>query len=43
MVADSSFDTGSVIMLGIKNQGMQGEDNDDKKNNLMKESSFISN
>ena len=43
LVADSPFDTGSIIILRIKNQGMQSENNDDKKNNPVEESSFICN
>ena len=45
LVADSSFDTVPVIVLRIKipeEHVVNGENDDDKKNNLVKESPFIS-
>ena len=46
LVADSAFDTVSVIFLRIKipeKEVVNGENDDNKKNNLMEESSLISN
>ena len=46
MVADSAFDTVSVIILRIKipeKQVVTGENADNKKNNLVEEPPFISN
>ena len=46
LVADSAFDTVSVIVLRIKipeQQVVNGENADNKKNNLVEEPPFISN
>ena len=45
LVADSAFDTVSVILLRIKipeKEVVNGENDDNKKNNLVEESSLIS-